>query len=289
MSDGIVQVETGGCYTAAIDHEGRLLTWGMNRSGQCGHGGTDFIEVPTLIEALPSRVVDVSCGFQHTGAVDEDGHLWTWGKAQQGQLGRDFPADGAPDKLPEKVGESVFAGAGELPPFASVACGFNSTYGLTTEGDVYSCGFGPQLGLGSKENVAVPRRIDLQGAKAKSIVCGQKHAAVLTEDGEVMVWGANTQRQLGEGCANLQLKPAKLEVLGEGDRTLKALRVVAGWYHTAIFAEDGKLYIYGDGEVGEAAASSVRGVSTAPLLECQGVKDIAFGWKHALVIADGLE
>ena len=71
----------------------------------------------------------------------------------------------------------------------------------------------------------------------------------------------------------------------------KAARVVAGWYHTAIFAEDGQLYIYGDGEVGETAASAVQGVGVKPFLELQQegqtIHDIAFGWKHAMAVVRG--
>jgi len=170
----------------------------------------------------------------------------------------------------------------------AVACGFNSTFALTPDGEVWATGFGPVLGLGTKENIAIPTKVDLGKAKAASIVAGQNHTAVLTEEGEVFVWGVNKQRQLGEACANEQLLPAKLELTSASGERLKAQRVVTGWYQTAVFAEDGRLYIFGDGEVGETAASSTRGVDTSTILAYQEeggtIHDIAFGWKHAMLL-----
>jgi len=287
LLDDIQAISTGGCFTAAIDKTGRLLTWGMNRNGQLGHGHVKFVEAPQVVEPLlqAPAITQVDCGFQHIAALDSEGAVWTWGKAQQGQLGHGFPPDGAPVMVPRQVGDSVLTGAGEIPAFSAVECGFNSTYALTAEGEVWVWGQGASLGLGDGEDVALPSRLRLPGEpRITAISAGQKHVAAITDEGEVWVWGSNKQRQLGEGCANEQLTPSRLEI--PGLQGAHATRVVAGFYQTAVFADNGSVHVMGGKEYD--LASTILADSSDVIQDFQNsggiVHDISFGWQHMLML-----
>ena len=49
--------------------------------------GVDAYE-PTRVRGLPTDIVSVSAGHYHSLAVTSLGHLWAWGRNNEGQLGR---------------------------------------------------------------------------------------------------------------------------------------------------------------------------------------------------------
>ena len=57
---------------------------------------------------LPKCTVAVASGV-HSVAVSEDGHLWTWGVNDEGQLGRPIPEDD--DEAPAVPGKVTIPGA----------------------------------------------------------------------------------------------------------------------------------------------------------------------------------
>jgi alpha-tubulin suppressor-like RCC1 family protein len=60
----IVSIEVGGSFTAAIDHEGGLYTFGANTSGELGHGDYSKSEKFKLIKSLRQKtpIVQFSSG-----------------------------------------------------------------------------------------------------------------------------------------------------------------------------------------------------------------------------------
>ena len=70
--------------------EGHLYTFGSNQNGKLGLGerGIKKPRVPSLVESLAKVVINgVSCGHEHTAALSETGHVYTWGLNTQGALG----------------------------------------------------------------------------------------------------------------------------------------------------------------------------------------------------------
>ena len=61
-------------HNAAITQEGVLYTWGKGSLGRLGHGNSDDVKTPKVVEGLSSvKVVDVDCRDGHTLAVDSEG------------------------------------------------------------------------------------------------------------------------------------------------------------------------------------------------------------------------
>lgn len=82
--DNVAAVSCGSAYTAAIQTDGTLWTWGDNGHGRLGNGTTEDSTVPVKVM---DNVAAASCGEEHTVAIQTDGSLWTWGLNHLGQLG----------------------------------------------------------------------------------------------------------------------------------------------------------------------------------------------------------
>ncbi|KAG7389827.1 hypothetical protein PHYBOEH_007222 [Phytophthora boehmeriae] len=88
----ITHVVCGWNFTAALDREGSVFTWGKQSEGQCGLGYVDKDQVvPRRVEKLQeiaggSPVVDVACGYTHTVVLTASGELYSWGLGEYGQL-----------------------------------------------------------------------------------------------------------------------------------------------------------------------------------------------------------
>lgn len=65
-----------------------MYTWGQGEGGLLGHGSTTTFNVPKKIVALDSvSVVQIHCGGLHTLALTDEGHVYSWGRGEGGQLG----------------------------------------------------------------------------------------------------------------------------------------------------------------------------------------------------------
>ena len=74
--------------TAAAAAKSLLFTWGWNKRGQLGVGGTENEFVPVLVRGLRRyQIVSVGCGFEVTAGVTESGDLFVMGQGLEGQLG----------------------------------------------------------------------------------------------------------------------------------------------------------------------------------------------------------
>ncbi|CAH0475455.1 unnamed protein product [Peronospora belbahrii] len=156
----ISHVVCGWNFTAALDRQGNIFTWGKTGEGQCGLGYVDKDQmVPRSVEKLRqlargSPVVDVACGYTHTVVLTAAGELYSWGLGEYGQLGTgdvyqplparvQLPQDALwpPDQLarvycankdkPERI--DCFSSETEL----IVACGHKYTIALEVHPDLY--------------------------------------------------------------------------------------------------------------------------------------------------------
>ena len=84
---------------------------------------------------------------------------------------------------------------------ADVFCGEEHAALLTTEGHVYTWGYGHdgQLGHGAKTHLGTPKQIEDFPHKAKKVACGGGHTAILTDLGELYLFGLGRDGQLGKG------------------------------------------------------------------------------------------
>ena len=67
---------------------GEVFGWGYNGNGQLGLGNNVNQLSPCRVSALNNIVIiKVVCGYAHTLALTDEGHLYAWGANSYGQLG----------------------------------------------------------------------------------------------------------------------------------------------------------------------------------------------------------
>ncbi|KAK9831792.1 hypothetical protein WJX74_009408 [Apatococcus lobatus] len=83
------QVSCGGDHTVVLSREGGgVWSWGRGTWGQTGHGHTDLVSLPKMVQALAHHCVEqVSAGHNHTLALSSSNQVWSWGSNEMGQAG----------------------------------------------------------------------------------------------------------------------------------------------------------------------------------------------------------
>lgn len=211
----------------------------------CGTPGTPGMGVAPL-----SSPVAVSCGFDHTGIVTEDG-LYLFGRNNRGQCGR--PASGARgEKEPPDFSEDVAAPQLCAVPSSvrvkAVACGGDHTLVLMENGHVFGCGDNScgQLGRGAgspKMSPQLARCVNLGPADA--VTAGFKHSAALCGDGGLYFWGANNQGQLGLGRRQNAVHEPQILDVGEKFRAC-----ALGRWHSLALTVTSVVWAFGWGRFG---------------------------------------
>ena len=100
----IQQVSCGEEHSAFITTTNYLYTMGSNRCGQLGIRDTSVEKKnsPVLVEQLlGTKLVDVSCGGNHTIVVSDIGDAYTWGEGRYGALA--VPDTETDQHRPQKV------------------------------------------------------------------------------------------------------------------------------------------------------------------------------------------
>ena len=132
------QVACGYTHTAAIKTDGTLWTWGYNQYGRLGDGTTTNRSSPGTTAGGGTNWKQVACGYTHTAAIKTDGTLWTWGFNGSGGLG-----DGT---TTNRSSPGTTAGGGTN--WKQVACGYQKTAAIKTDGTLWTWGYNAYGGLG---------------------------------------------------------------------------------------------------------------------------------------------
>ncbi|KAG7338173.1 regulator of chromosome condensation RCC1 repeat protein [Nitzschia inconspicua] len=172
----IVQLSACGFHTGCLTAEGELFTWGEGKFGRLGHGAERNCHSPRLVETLIGKKPrQVSCGGFHTAVVTEDGHLYTFGGGEHGQLGHNDRVNKVKPTMVQAL-EDVFV--------SQITCGWSHSVALTSKGRIYTWGNGDhgKLGHGSGRKVSVPTMVEkLKEYRVVRVASYNEHTAALVE------------------------------------------------------------------------------------------------------------
>ncbi|GMF26624.1 unnamed protein product [Phytophthora lilii] len=217
----ISHVVCGWNFTAALDRQGSIFTWGKTGEGQCGLGYVDKDQVvPCCVEKLRevaggSPAVDVACGYTHTVVMTASGELYSWGLGEYGQLG----TGDVYQPLPARV---------QLPPDALCApdqlvrvyCGAFHSIATTEKRVMFAWGLNSYgaCGLGHTANKDKPERIDCFSSQTELVVaCGHKYTIALEVHPSLYGQPSSSQATVQAGAAVNGLDmPRTLRQLSEG-------------------------------------------------------------------------
>jgi len=299
-----------------------VLAWGSGHQGVLGQGSAipnDEFE-PVEISSgkdnlqLPPDIVGIGAGSFHSLAWTSKGQLFSWGRNNEGQLGRPLAASelnfsaspSAAIFLPEKYQVKSATGSGV------------ATFVITTGGLLFVAGSSKrgQLGLGSETiNTSSFQHIPLPG-RVLSVAAGWGHAAALVEDGsntKVYTWGWPAHGRLGHSFATCPedekeaalggrcvFDPKEIDLL----RGVKIDSIACGMDTTYAITQDGRLLSFGDNSLGQlgrtetevekkefagAAPKDASGWEVRVPRESNSLKDVKFrkiapGLGHCLAI-----
>ncbi|EEY53266.1 regulator of chromosome condensation (RCC1)-like protein [Phytophthora infestans T30-4] len=134
----------------ALSSNGYLYTCGLNNYGQLGIGNTENCTELQLVEDLSSKnVAYVDGGSHHSVVLTIDGDVYTFGRADSGQLGMlETCSTGDFKDRPQKVTIPKPKDGGSRQ-VCMISSGSNHTLALTESNAIFSWGYGDMLALGN--------------------------------------------------------------------------------------------------------------------------------------------
>ncbi|XP_034282767.1 RCC1 and BTB domain-containing protein 2 isoform X5 [Pantherophis guttatus] len=186
-----------------------VFALGTNCSGSLGIGDVQSSIEPRRINILcGKKLASLSYGSgPHVVLATTEGEVYAWGHNAYSQLGNGTTSH---SYIPCQISTNLVN-----KKVIEVACGSHHSMVLTADGEVYVWGYNGngQLGLGNGGNQPTPCRIAaLQGIHVQRIACGYAHTLVLTDEGHIYAWGANSYGQLGTGNRSNQLHPVLVTI-----------------------------------------------------------------------------
>ena len=249
-------ISTGDYYSAAIDTNGSLWTWGRNDCGQLGNGTTDDSVVPLKVM---DGIVSVSCGSSHIAVIKTDGSLWTWGYNSDGQLGNGNTNNSS---TPTKVLDDIVA----------VSCGGKHTAAIKNDGSLWVFGSSTHNSVSTSQKTTPTKVMD----DVIAISAGNGFTAVIKADNSLWTWGSNTDGQLGHNGGSPSRYPT--QVMED------VIAVSAGTSHCTAIKSDGSLWAWGSYMYGKLGTEDAE---TTPAID-SGVTLASAGCYHTAAIkSDG--
>jgi alpha-tubulin suppressor-like RCC1 family protein len=169
MNEFIVDMSCGAFHSIVLTLNKELFVWGYNCIGQTGNGTEDSFQLtPIKLNAFNNEIIiAISCGFWHSMALTDCGHVYSWGYNYFGQLGLEytegshnlFKTRSFKEKEPKIVNinpennDSVF--------ITKISCGSHHSLLLSKDGNIYSFGYNEfgQIGNNNLRNQLIPRKI----------------------------------------------------------------------------------------------------------------------------------
>ncbi len=226
----VVKVSAGYDHIAVLNDQGKLFAWGSDRQKQAA--------IPPEVEEL-DNIIDVVTGYQCTIVLTADGYSYFFGNdsindymsrhAYQGQLAKidvtsdavfGLTYDGQVVYLGKQTNSytSIPEGMGKVVDITSTA---STMAALNEDGRIFIWGNITEKGEGS---------YPLTESKVVSIQGGNYHYTAVTEDNQVIAWGANNFKQAAV--------PSSLD-------NKKVLQVYSGFYQNYAITEDGDITPWG--------------------------------------------
>jgi len=238
LSITITQIACGSNHTMFLASDGKVYGVGQNDFGQLGLGYSDENPQTTPQEITyfnSTTIKHIACGQYHTIFLASDGNVYSVGYNGSGQLGR------SDTETPiNEIHKNTYISSKTIK---QIACGFNHTIFLASNGTIYGCGnnnYG-QRGLGhsnTDDTIAVityftGTNFTNNGITITQIACCENNTMFLASNGKVYSCGANTYGQLGISDTNPSYEIHEITFFDQ----IKITQVVCGKNHILVYIQ----------------------------------------------------
>lgn len=263
----------------AIDNNGNLYSWGSNGSYSLGDGTQTTRSTPVTI-APPTwkKYTKVSCFYNTSAALTEDGDVYTWWRSAYWATG-----DGTSNdlKIPTKLAN--------LSDIVYINMWYYNGWAIDSSGNLYTWWTNGEWQLGVWSAGAISNRgITSYYNKpnnwnsitdAKQICFGTYHALLIKNDGSAYSWWNNAYWRLWNGTDSTNsYSPYKLPITN-------AIWCNVHTYWSSVFTSSGKAYFFGSNNHWELWLGTTTDTNIPTATALNGVIDTALqldSW-HALV------
>ncbi|CAL5068534.1 unnamed protein product [Urochloa decumbens] len=281
------QVIAGPRHSIVVTTKGDVYSFGANSSGQLGLGNTEDQFKPCLIRSLQGiRITQAAVGSMRTMLVSDTGSVYKFGQDGFGLLGS-FGSYTSSPKLLESL-KGIFV--------VQASIGGYFTAVLSREGRVYTLSWGcdetERLGHRSDLTDVKPRLLSGPHANAPvvQIAAGNCYLLMLVYQPtgmSVYSLGCGQGGKLGNGSMRSLGTPNLVEYFQV--LNIKPVSILAGAFHCAVLALDGRVFTWGWGSYGCLGHDGKQSESLPR--EVVGLKDVkarhlSAGYYTTFVIAD---
>ncbi|KAJ8338960.1 hypothetical protein SKAU_G00357460 [Synaphobranchus kaupii] len=184
---GVGQAACGSSHTIAVAQDGRVVwSFGGGDNGKLGHGDTNRVYRPKVIEALHGFIVRKVCaGSQSSLALTSAGQVFAWGCGSCLGCGSSETTSLRPRFIEEL----------SVTKIIDISCGDSHCLALSHENEVYAWGNNAmgQCGQGHTSTpVTKPKKvIGLEGVSIQQITAGTSHSLAWTAvptDRQLVAW-----------------------------------------------------------------------------------------------------
>uniref|UniRef100_A0A6Q2WPS0 HECT-type E3 ubiquitin transferase n=1 Tax=Esox lucius TaxID=8010 RepID=A0A6Q2WPS0_ESOLU len=184
---GVGQAACGSSHTIAVAQDGRVVwSFGGGDNGKLGHGDTNRVYRPKVIEALHGFIIRKVCaGSQSSLALTSAGQVFAWGCGSCLGCGSSESTSLRPRFIEEL----------SVTKIIDISCGDSHCLALSHENEVYAWGNNAmgQCGQGHTSTpVTKPKKvIGLEGVSIQQITAGTSHSLAWTavpSDRQLVAW-----------------------------------------------------------------------------------------------------
>jgi alpha-tubulin suppressor-like RCC1 family protein len=236
-------VSAGMYHTCALDLAGQAYCWGGDTPthGELGVDGTDLLLLPTLID-MPEGIVftQISCGDEHTCALDTSGQAWCWGG---------YNYTGAGSSMDHTTPLQVI-----MPPnsFVELDSGNYGTCSIDTNGQAWCWGknYTGQHCSGDIIDDATPSLVLKPSTVSQwtAISRGKNLTCTIDNHGDAWCCGRNQTGEAGNGTYGNDYYIPEPMIMPPGGAPM--VSISTGTMNTCILSENGKIFCSGAGDNG---------------------------------------
>ncbi len=269
---GTKHISTGDNHSLVLNDNGQVYSFGTDDFGQLGLHIRHMNE-PRLIKEL-HNIKYISTGLQNSWAMNENGQLYSWGINEDRQLGSGNDIATYSPTLTLKI----------LNNITQISAGFDRSFALNKNGQVYSWGSNTEgrLGLKDTKNRNTPTLVPEIPDNIVQLSTGKYHTLALTNTGEVYSWGSNTFGQLGLGDIKNINTPTLIPNLPND-----IIQISTRSSHSLCLTGGGHMYSFGGNFQGELGLGDYDRRNIPTLIpNLNNIIQISAGYGHSLALSN---